>query len=47
MDRSPHGQVWGGVGTHGYRNVGGVVCVPVGDNSRVTIAVDSTNWGRR
>jgi hypothetical protein len=46
-DRSPHGSVWGGVGTHGYRNIGGVVCIPVGDHSRVTLAVDSTQWGRR
>jgi hypothetical protein len=46
-DKSPHGEVWGGVGTHGYREAGGVVCVPLGDNSQVTVAVDSTHWGRR
>ena len=46
-DKKPHGEVWGGVGTHGYRDVGGVVCIPVGDHSAVTLAVDSTRWGRR
>jgi hypothetical protein len=46
-DRNPHGAVWGGVGTHGYRDVGGAVCIPIGDNSRIAIAVDSTSWGRR
>ena len=46
-DKNPHGAVWAGVGTHGYRNVGGVVCVPLGNNSAVTVAVDSTRWGRR
>jgi hypothetical protein len=40
-DKSPHGEVWAGVGTHGYREGGGVVCVPVGDQGSVTIAVDA------
>jgi hypothetical protein len=47
QDKDPHGEVWAGVGTHGYRDVGGAVCVPVGKNAQVTIAVDSTQWGRR
>lgn len=46
-DKSPHGEVWAGVGTHGYRDVGGAVCIPLGDNSHVTVAIDSTQWGRR
>jgi hypothetical protein len=50
-DRQPHGQVWAGIGTHGYRNVGGVVTQPVGDCGRVTIAIDHTEsngrWRRR
>ena len=46
-DKSPHGSVWGAVGDHGYREVGGVVCIPVGDRSSVTLAVDSDHWGRR
>jgi hypothetical protein len=40
-DRKPHGEVFAGVGTHGYREVGGVVCVPVGDNGSVTLAIDA------
>jgi len=47
QDKSPHGEVWGGVGTHGYREAGGVVCVPVGQNGQVSVAVDTTHWGRR
>jgi len=47
QDKDPHGEVYAGVGTHGYRNVGGAVCVPVGKDAQVTIAVDSTQWGRR
>ena len=46
-DRNPHGAVWAGVGTHGYREAGGAVCIPIGDNAAVNIAVDSTHWGRR
>jgi hypothetical protein len=46
-DRNPHGEVWAGAGTHGYRDVGGVVCIPAGDNAAVTIAVDANHWGRR
>lgn len=49
-DKSPHGEVYAGVGTHGYREIGGVVCMPVGDKSAVTIAVDAgqfDGWGRR
>jgi hypothetical protein len=47
QDKSPHGEVWGGVGTHGYREAGGVVCLPVGQNGQVSVAVDSVRWGRR
>lgn len=51
-DRQPHGQVWAGIGTGGYRNVGGVVTQPVGDCGSVTIAIDHTEsnggrWRRR
>lgn len=46
-DKTPHGEVWAGVGTHGYRQVGGAVCVPVGDHGQVTLAVDAAHWGRR
>jgi hypothetical protein len=47
QDKGPHGEVFGGVGTHGYREAGGVVCVPIGQNSQVTVAVDASHWGRR
>ena len=46
-DRNPHGEVYGGIGTHGYREYGGAVCVPVGDNVAVTIAVDRTQYKGR
>ncbi len=44
-DRKPHGEVWAGVGTGGYRELGGVVTQPVGDCGSVTIAV-SRSGGR-
>jgi hypothetical protein len=48
-DGKPHGEVWAGVGTGGYREVGGVVTQPVGDCGQVTIGVDRTEGahGRR
>ncbi len=39
-DKSPHGEVFAGVGNHGYREAGGVACVPIGDHVSATIAVD-------
>ncbi len=46
-DNTPHGAIWAGAGTHGYREVGGVVCQPIGKNAEVTIAVDSVQINRR
>lgn len=51
-DKSPHGEVWAGVGTSGYREIGGVVCAPLGENAALSIAVDAGHidgrgWGRR
>jgi len=46
-DRKPHGAVWAGVGTRGYREAGGVVCQPIGEHSAVTIAVDAARIGGR
>jgi hypothetical protein len=49
-DKTPHGEVWAGVGTRGYREAGGAVCVPLSDKSALTIAVDAgqiNGWGRR
>ena len=46
-DKSPHGEVFAGVGTHGYRETGGAVCVPVGDHAAVNVAVDVLNYPTR
>jgi hypothetical protein len=42
-DKNPHGFVTAGVGTNGYREIGGAVCVPIGDHAAVSVAV---NYGR-
>jgi hypothetical protein len=39
-DGKAHGEVWGGVGTSGYRDAGGAVTVPTGKCSSVSIAID-------
>ena len=49
-DGRPHGEVWGGIGTRGYREIGGVVTQAIGKCSSVTIAVSKTegpSMGRR
>lgn len=47
-DAKPHGEVWAGVGTHGYRDIGGVLCQPLGKDAALTIAVDRAQIsGRR
>jgi hypothetical protein len=47
-DRSIHGEVSAGIGTHGYREVAGSVCVPVSDKGFVALSVDQTQFdGRR
>jgi hypothetical protein len=43
-DGKPHGEVWAGVGTGGYRNVGGVVTQPIGDCAQVTVAIDHSQF---
>jgi hypothetical protein len=40
-DKTPHGEVWAGAGTHGYREAGGAICVPIGDNGAVSIVIDA------
>jgi hypothetical protein len=42
VDKRPHGQVWAGIGTGGYREVGGVVTQPIGDCATVTIGMSRT-----
>ncbi|HWA61498.1 MAG TPA: hypothetical protein VG939_08985 [Caulobacteraceae bacterium] len=46
-DDRAHGAVEVGVGTSGYRHVGGYVCKPLGDHGAVAIAVDHTEWNGR
>ena len=45
-DRAAHGEVWGEVGTGGYRSVGGVVTQPIGACGQLTIGIGQTNFGR-
>ena len=42
VDKRPHGEVWAGIGTGGYREVGGVVTQPIGDCATVTIGMSRT-----
>lgn len=44
-DRQPHGEVWAGVGTHGYRDVGTAMTAPIGKCGSVSIAIDRTEGG--
>ncbi len=46
-DKSPHGEVFAGAGTHGYREAGGAVCLPIGDHAAVNVAVDVLNYPTR
>lgn len=45
-DGKPHGEVWVGAGTRGYREVGGVVTQPIGKCASVTIGVSKTEGPR-
>jgi hypothetical protein len=44
-DRAPHGEVWVGVGTGGYKTAGAVVTAPLGDCGQATVAVSRTDYG--
>jgi hypothetical protein len=46
-DNRVHGEVGVGVGTNGYRQIGGVVTAPIGDIGQATIAVDSSQYSYR
>ncbi len=51
-DKGVHGEVHAGVGTHGYREIGGAICKPIGENGAIAIAVDKVDgdygrYGRR
>ena len=41
-DGKPHGEVWAGAGTGGYREAGGVVTEPLGHCGSLTIGVSSS-----
>ena len=43
-DKNVHGEVYGAVGNHGYREAGGAACIPLGDHSAATIAVDAGRY---
>jgi hypothetical protein len=49
LETAPHGEVDAGVGNHGYRELGGTICQPIGQNGAVSLSIDETqgNWGRR
>jgi len=51
LETAPHGEVYGGVGNHGYREIGGTICQPIGQNGAVSVSIDSTQgnggYGRR
>jgi hypothetical protein len=42
LETRPHGEVEAGIGTHGYRYIGGTVCQPVGQNGAVTLSVEQS-----
>jgi hypothetical protein len=44
-DGKPHGEVWAGIGTGGYRQAGGVVTQPLGACGSVTVMIDRTEGG--
>jgi len=44
-DGKPHGEVWAGVGTHGYRDVGTAMTMPVGKCGSLSIAIDRSEGG--
>lgn len=43
-DRRPHGEVSVGVGSHGYRSVYARTDLPLGENGRLSIAVENTRF---
>jgi hypothetical protein len=49
LETAPHGEVVAGVGTRGYRELGGTICQPVGQNGAVSLSIDDTqgDWGYR
>ncbi|MGZ3376269.1 MAG: hypothetical protein ACXU8S_06700 [Phenylobacterium sp.] len=44
-DSKPHGEVWAGAGTRGYREAGGVVTQPLGSCGTLTLGIAHTQFG--
>jgi len=42
VDRQPHGEVWAGIGSHGYRTLGTAMTAPIGKCASLSIAVSRT-----
>ncbi len=42
LEKAPHGEIEGGIGTRGYREVGGSVCQPVGKDGYVAVSAGET-----
>lgn len=43
-DKNVHGEVYAGVGNHGYREAGGTACIPIGGHSAAVISVDAGRY---
>ncbi len=42
---TPHGEVDGGVGSYGFRHLGGAICQPIGQNAAVALRIDQGQGG--
>ena len=44
---TPHGEIEVGAGTHGYREIAGSVCQPIGQDGAVALSIGQAqgNWG--
>ncbi len=49
LETKPHGELEAGIGTGGYRHIGGTICQPIGQNGAVALGVSQTQMsgGRR
>ncbi|HEY4030817.1 MAG TPA: hypothetical protein VGM25_10765 [Caulobacteraceae bacterium] len=47
LETAPHGEVDAGVGTGGYRHIGGSVCQPIGQTGAVAVGVSETQFDQR
>ncbi|MGZ3274655.1 MAG: hypothetical protein ACXU82_19130 [Caulobacteraceae bacterium] len=47
LETAPHGEIEASVGSHGYRELAGVVCKPIGQNAAVTIGASQTQFDGR